>query len=364
MTNRVRGAVSVSGAVVVGLFWVTELAMGQATPPWPGVDETWTAPRTPWGVPELTGIWDSKSSTPMQRPEEYGDREVLTDEEVASLDAAQLEQEQSDNAQGRDVRGELGTRADVEGAYNNIFSTGIGVRYGRHRRTSLIIDPPDGSFPPLTPEGEKRRAELMQSFAARAASQAGSGVDLPYFVDTQDRYDNPEDTGNLERCMGVTIPCTGGLCGYSRLVQGPGWVGIYYEQGHGGGAYRRIPVDGRPHPPSHIRQWLGDSVGHWDDDTLVVDTTNFSDQTNYRGSGENLHLVERFSLAGPDLMRYQITVEDETVWTQPWTIELALVRQDDVENLIFESACHEGNYSLTGVLAGARMEESVQSGAK
>ena len=164
--------------------------------------------------------------------------------------------------------------------------------------------------------------------------------------------------------MGVTIPCTGGLCGYSRLVQGPGWVGIYYEQGHGGGAYRRIPVDGRPHLPSHLRQWLGDSVGHWDDDTLVVDTTNFSDQTNYRGSGENLHLVERFSRAGPDLMRYQINVEDETVWTQPWTIELALVRQDDVQNLIFESACHEGNYSLTGVLAGARMEESVQTGAR
>lgn len=349
------------GAVVASVLWTTTPVAGQDPqngPVWPGLDEGWEAPRTPWGVPELTGIWDSKSTTPMQRPDEYVDREFLSDDEVVALNEDRLVQEQSGEAQGRDVRGERGTAADVEGAYNDIFSTGIGVRYGRHQRTSLIIDPPDGQRPAMTPEGEERRASQLQRFAARAAAQSSAGVDLPYFVDTEDRYDNPEDTGNLERCMGITMPCTGGLCGFSRMVQGPGWLGIYYEQGHGGGAYRRIPIDDRPHLPSHIRQWLGDSVGRWEGDTLVVDTTNFSDRTSYMGAGENLHLVERFSRVGPDLMRYQITVEDETVWAKPWTMELALALQNNTENLIFESACHEGNYSLTGMLAGARMEET------
>ena len=349
------------GALLGGMAWTSAPAAGQTDAPWPGleIDEGWTPPRTPWGVPDLTGIWDSKSTTPMQRPEEYADRAFLTDDEVAVLNGDREQLEQSPEARGRDVRAERGTQADVEGAYNNIFSTGIGTRYSRHRRTSLIIDPPDGRFPPLTPEGEQHREARAQSVAARASAQASAGIDLPYFVDTQDRYDNPEDSGNLERCVGVTLPCTGGLCGFSRMVQGPAWVGIYYEQGHGGGAYRRIPLDGRPHAPAHVRQWMGDSVGHWEGDTLVVDTTNFSDRTSYMGAEENLHLIERFTLVAPDLMQYQITVEDDTVWTQPWTMELAVARQDNEENLIFESACHEGNYSLTGMLAGARIDEAA-----
>ena len=350
------------GVVVAGVLWAVVPVTGQdtadLTTPWPGLDTNWEPPRTPWGAPELIGIWDSKSSTPMQRPEGRGDRQFLTDEEVAALNGARIGREQSDAAQERDVRGERGTAADVEGAYNNIFSTGMGVRYGRHRRTSLIIAPPDGRFPPLTAEGAQRQSSQAQRQAARSAAAAAAGIDLPYFVDLQDRYDNPEDTGNLERCMGVTIPCTGGLCGFSRIVQGRDSVTIYYEQGHGGGAYRQIPIDDQPHLPSHVRQWLGDSIGHWDGDTLVVDTTNFTDQTSYMGSGENLHIIERFTRAAPDLLRYQITVEDETVWTEPWTMELALVLQDNVENLIFEAACHEGNYSLTGILTGARLAEA------
>ena len=167
----------------------------------------------------------------------------------------------------------------------------------------------------------------------------------------------------IERCLGVTMPCIGGLCGFSRIVQSPGWVGIYYEQGHGGGAYRSIPLDGRPHLPSHIRQWLGDSVGRWEGDTLVVDTTNFTDRTDFLGSRENLHLVERFTRIGPDLMQYRITVDDPTIWTQPWTIELAPTLQDNRQNLIFEAACHEGNYALTTMLAGARLEEAAAAEA-
>ena len=361
LKNRTLLAAGVIGAAVAVTAWLAGPVAGQTGAPWPGleVDEGWQAPRTPWGVPDLTGIWDSKNTTPLQRPEEYADREFLTEEEVAALDGERIAVEQADEAQGRDVRAERGTPEDVEGAYNNIFSTSIGQRYSLHRRTSLIIDPPNGRLPPMTSEGERRADERSQSLAARAAAQAAAGIDLPYFVDLQDRYDNPEDSGNLERCVGVTLPCTGGLCGISRIVQGSAWVGIYYEQGHGGGAFRRIPLDGRPHAPAHIRQWMGDSVGHWDGDTLVVDTTNFSDRTSYMGAQENLHLVERFTLVAPDLLRYQITVEDTDVWTAPWTMELALARLDNARNLIFESACHEGNYALTAMLAGARIEEAA-----
>ena len=166
------------------------------------------------------------------------------------------------------MRAERGSEADVEGAYNNIFSTFLGTPYSRTKRTALIKDPPDGRLPPRTPDAEARVRAAVEARAARRRS------DLPYPVDTGRSYDNPEDNRIIERCLGVTLPCTGGLCGFSRIVQGSGWVGIYYEQGHGGGAFRSIPLDGRPHLPAHIRQRLGDSVGSWDGDTLVVDTTN------------------------------------------------------------------------------------------
>jgi hypothetical protein len=333
--------------VILGVLLVSAPTAGQLMPA-----ADWEPPRTPWGDPDLQGIWDSKSTTPLERPAQYADQEFLTDEEIAALEDAEV-REASRGPQGRDVRAEPGTEADVEGAYNNIFSTGLGTHYSRTKRSSLVTDPPDGRLPPLTAEA-----------AARAASAPRPRADVPYPVDTGRAYDNPEEVRIIERCLGVTIPCTGGLCGFSRLVQGPDWVGIYYEQGHGGGGYRSIPLDGRPHLPSHIRQWLGDSVGHWEGDTLVVDTTNFTGQTSYMGSAEHLHLIERFTRVAPDLLRYEITVEDPTVWTRPWTMELAPTLQDSMQNLIFEAACHEGNYSLTAMLAGARIAEAADAGAR
>lgn len=342
----VLGATGVLAVVVFGVVRASVPRGGQTTP-----ESSWEVPRTPWGVPDLQGIWDSKSTTPLERPAQFADKEFLTDEEIALLEEAR-QQRFSQGPQGRDVRADRGSEADVEGAYNNIFSTALGTRYSRTKRTALIKDPSNGRLPPLAAEAAARARAAVAARAPRPRS------DLPYPVDVGRSYDNPEDVRDMERCLGVTIPCTGGLCGFSRLVQGPGWVGIYYEQGHGGGAYRSIPLDGRPHLPSHIRQWLGDSIGYWEGDTLVVDTTNFTDQTDYLGSGENLHLIERFTRVGPDLLRYEVTVEDPTVWTRPWTMELAPTRQDNVENLIFEAACHEGNYSLTAMLAGARMAEA------
>ena len=341
---------------VAGAFWLAAAAAGQELPPWSTAEDGWTPARTPWGAPDLTGIWSSKHSTPLERPDEYAGREFLTDEEIAALDAERARAEAGDATAGRDVRAATGTPADVEGAYNNIFSTDLGTRYSRTKRTALIIDPANGRFPPLTPEAEQRR----QTAAARAEQlrEDRERAGVPYFVDLRYRYDNPEDTGILERCQGVRIPCTGGICGFSRMVQGPASVTIYHEQSSGGGGHRLIPLDGRPHPPAHIRQWLGHSVGHWEGDTLVVDTANFTDQTPYQGAAENLHLIERFTRVAPDLIQYRITVEDETVWTRPWTMELALMLQDNARNQIGETGCHEGNYSMTSMLAGARLEEA------
>jgi len=342
--GTVAGLVAAAGLGAAALAPAPEPGPAQLASP-----DGWEVPRTPWGAPDLQGIWDSKSTTPLERPAELADREFLSDEEIAAVEAARERRAR----EGRDVRAERGTEADVEGAYNNIFSTFVGVSYSRTRRSSLIMDPPDGRQPPRTELGAARLA------AARAARTRPARTDLPYPVDIGRSYDNPEDVRLIERCLGVALPCIGGLCGYSRIVQSPGWVGIYYEQGHGGGAYRSIPLDGRPHLAPGIRQWLGDSVGRWEDDTLVVDTTNFTDRTDFLGSREDLRLIERFTRIGPDLMQYRITVDDPTVWTRPWTIELAPTLQDNRQNLIFEAACHEGNYALTTMLAGARLEEAA-----
>jgi hypothetical protein len=204
------------------------------------------------------------------------------------------------------------------------------------------VDPPDGKIP-FTPEARKRAA-------AETANRRA----------LRERADGPEDRPN-DRCVGVTLPINFGSAGvsgaYSRIVQTPGSVALYYESGHQGGIYRSITLDGRPHLPPHARQWLGDPHGRWEGNTLVVDTTNFTNQTNYQGSGENLHLVERFTRVAPDMIMYHATIDDPTMFAQSWTIEVPLTKSDDKENPIFEAACHEGNYALTSILAGARALE-------
>ena len=306
--------------------------------------EGWSSPRTPWGDPDLQGIWSpGYTLTPLERPDEFEGREFLTDEEVARLEGAQAA------SQGRDRRAEEGTVADVEGAYNDAFS-GRGDKVIWTRRTSLIVDPPTGKLPPLTTEARAQRGERPGS--RRVAS-------VPFLVEPKDNSDadNPEDRP-FDRCLGVTLPFIRVSTGtYSRIVQSPGVVTIYQEYGHHGGAYRTIPVDGRSHIPSGIRQWLGSSVGRWEGDALVVDTANFTSKTIFHGSRENLHLVERFIRVGPDRLIHRVTIEDTTVWTRPWTVELPMTEADNTRNQIYESACHEGNYALTNILAGARLQE-------
>ena len=162
--------------------------------------------------------------------------------------------------------------------------------------------------------------------------------------------EGPEDRPN-DRCLGFTLPCTSNYCAFSRIAQSPGGVTIYYEAGHTGGAYRTIALDRRPHLPSHIRQWYGDSVGRWEDETLVVDTTNFTDRRSvqgtstpigFKGNGESFHLVERFTRVASDMILYSATIENPAMYSRPWTIELPWIQADNGENQIFESACHEG----------------------
>ena len=317
---RQRDFVAATGVLAVVV--VALLAASPAGQEPPADADAFAPPRTPWGDPDLQGIWSpGYILTPLERPDEFAGQEFLTGEDVAAL-------EERANVRRRDVRAEPGSVADVEGAYNEAF-TGRGKEVIRTRRTSLIVDPPDGKIP-FTAHGQavaEAAREKMQSELA----------------------DGPEDRRDLDRCRGVSLPFISGTSGtFSRVVQTPGSVMLYHEDGHIGGGYRTVSLAGRPHVPARVRQWLGDSVGRWDGATLVVDTTNFREQ---------LQLVERFTPVAADLIMYQATVADPQAWTRPWTIELPLQRVDNEQNQIFEAACHEGNYAMTSILAGARVLE-------
>ena len=347
MRNRTRLLMSAAIlAVVVAAAAITgEPSFGQGPPPGDKPSAagagTWATPRTPWGDPDVQGIWGGSSMTPLERPEKYAGREFLTEEEVADLERVARAEPARDARSGNN-------HEDVEGAYNDVF-THRATTWGRTRRTSLIVDPLDGRIPPLTPEARKREE------AARRRPQSRS-FGGHYTVDTENPVaDNPEDRES-DRCKGMILPFSS-TWNFFRMVQAPGHVSIYIEHSNLGGSYRHIALDGRPHLPSSVRERYGDSVGRWDGDTLVVDTTNFTNQTNFQGSRENLHLVERYTRVGPDLITYRITIDDPTTFTRQWTIEIPLTRQVDRANMIYETACHEGNYGLTGILAGARTKE-------
>ena len=249
----------------------------------------------------------------------------------------------------------------------------------------MIVDPPDGRIPALTPEQQKRNAELLAYVLAllqptevcknKMPACAGGkyGPVSPRRNDTPPSYltgaivgtsggvinrsDGPEDRGDSERCISGALPDFGG---YRRIVQSKGQLAIFYDVGQGQGWQRVIPMTDRPHLPSNVRQWWGDSRGRWEDKTLVVDVTNFSPKSNFLGSHENLHLVERWTRVDSETLDYAITIEDRTVWTRAWTVKLSLKKQSDTFNRIYiEPRCHEGNVGMTALLAGARNEERL-----
>jgi hypothetical protein len=327
--------------------------------------------KTPWGEPDLQGIWTEEFDTPLQRPAKYANREFFTQAERQELDEARAA------LRGRDRRVERGSEVDVAGAYNDVFLSH--KRTGP--RTSLIVDPPDGRIPALTPAAEKIAAadrefhlallqatDTCKSKAAECTggkyvpTPSGRFADVPsrYNVVRINRHDGPEDGALADRCLTAGLPEFGTAFGgsFRRIVQTPGGISIFYDVGQGQGWQRNIIMNAIPHLPANVRQWYGDSRGHWERDTLVVDVTNFTPKVDFRSSRENLHLVERWTRTNPISLEYVVTIEDPTVWKEAWTVKQEFTKQSDEENRIYyEPRCVEGNYAFAGMLRGARALE-------
>lgn len=307
---------------------------------------TWTAPRTVNGQPDLQGVWSNNTATPLERPKALAGRAFLTDEEVAALKkkAAELfANGNSDAAFGdsvfdsvlANVEGKRTGFKSVDGGTGDYSSVWLAAREWDNR-TSLITDPPDGRLPSLTPEAERK---IAAAAAVRNRLPAG-----------------PEDRALSERCITYGTPqLVAGYQSYYEIVQSSGSVVIMTEMIHDA---RVIPLDGRPHLPSNIRSWLGDPRGHWEGNTLVVDSTNFKPGVFRNISTEKLHVIERFTRTGPDILEWQVTIDDPGAWTKPWT---AMIPLRSSNKPVFEYACHEGNYGLRDILAGARREEKIEA---
>jgi hypothetical protein len=371
-----RGCLALTGAMAV-VWLATADANGQkprqpaAIPPTvvsgqkPAPEtKAWKVPRTSDGRPDLEGIWDYNVITPLERPKSMGTRAFLTDEEFAQREAAAdkaIAEQPPDGSRAPDPRdadrpgapaGEAAARNPMGVPYNRFWNE----RARATRQTSLIVDPPDGRMPPLTPEAEARNA-------AMAAARRGLDMDAPT------RGGWVHDLGP----RGLAVRC---IVGFNsgppvtnigenqrfQVLQTRDHVVILNEMIHDA---RIVPLDGRPHLSQRIRHWLGDSRGRWEGDTLVVDTTNFTDMVadmriGFRSGGTTTHLVERLTRTAPDTLLYEYTLTDPSTWTRPWTAQIPLRKSSGA---LFEYACHEGNYSLPLILSGARERERAEEEA-
>ena len=340
-------------AVIAVVGWLADGAVTAQQ----AVSDTWTPPRAPDGKPDLQGVWNFSTLTPLERPDELAGKAFLTEEEASAYIQQRIQNSNADRRDGAGTERRPGEDTDVARAYNDFWydrgTTVVGTR-----RTSLIIDPPDGKLPPLTAEGQKRASAL--------AAFLRQGVRGP--------LDSAQTRPVRERCIwweseGPPLAPMGAYNANLQLVQNQDHVVILMEMIHDA---RIIPLDGRPHLTSSIRHVLGDSRGRWEGDTLIVDTTNFAsledfiapggytDHTDYRGRRTNVHLTERLTLVDADTLRYEYTVNDPTTWTRPWTGQQFLTR---IGTPLYEYACHEGNHGIVGILSGARAAEQAADGA-
>lgn len=363
MTRRFPESLRATAAFT-GLAAVLTLSMAcQATEPKP-TDTAGGAQKTSWGQPDLQGIWLDEFDSPFERPKEYAEKEFFTEEERAARDNERT----SDS--GRNERANVGSRQDVAGAYNAVFTSAK----PSGRRTSMVVEPANGRIPALTPRAQEmnrldrefRLALLQNTPTCKDKMTACNGwqygppsprlAELPPSYNTQrmNRHDGTEDQSLGDRCMLGTTP---DFNGFTRIVQGPDSVAIGVDTGQGQGYQRVVYLSGN-HPPSNVRLRHGDSRGRFEGASLVVETTNFSPKFPYRGAAENLTLVERYTRVKADTLEYMVTVTDPTVWTAPWSVKQELTSQSDEQNRIYyEPRCHEGNYGLPALLVGARLDD-------
>ena len=366
MRRRVIESLGVAAALAAVVILLQMSAGGQGQGEGGAAAPAGPVPKTSSGHPDLQGIWLDEFQTPLERPAQYADREFLTDDERKEQD------DQRSGNIGRNRRVERGSQQDVAGAYNAVFTSAKPTG----RRTSLVVDPPNGRIPALTPQMQERNrldrefrlALLQNTETCKSKAPACNGGtygppsprlnEIPAFYNTQrmNRHNGPEDQSLGDRCMLGREP---DFNAFRRIVQGPDSVAIGIDTGQGQGYQRIVYLTGK-HPPSNIRLRHGDSRGRYEGNSLVVETTNFSPKWPFRGAAENLTLVERFTRIDAKTLEYQVTVTDPTVWTAPWTVRQELKMQPDDQNRIYyEPRCHEGNYGLAALLIGARMDEKA-----
>jgi hypothetical protein len=292
----------------------------------------YTAPKTPWGDPDLQGQWPATANIPLQRPANLGNRATLTPEELKQREAQAAQQAEGDSEEFTSSKDSV-----------SINPPGYWVERGKpHAQASLVVDPPNGRIPALTPAG--------QAYAKSLRNGLGPGSHFPEKVDTWEDFDF------YSRCItrGLVSSMLPTLYNFgNQIVQAPGYVAIRNEMIH---ETRVIPLDGRAHVGKSLRAYMGDSRGHWEGDTLVVDTTNYKPRAFMSVSSEKLHVTERFTRTGPEVLKYEITISDPDVWTKPWSLMIPLRRSSLP---VYEYACHEGNEGLIGILAGARAQDKA-----
>jgi len=309
--------------------------------------KAWTL-RTPDGQPDFQGVWSTATLTPLERPPEFAGKEFLTEKEAGEYERQTLAQVNSDRRDG-------GAEADLRRNYNE-FWRDRATQVVASRRTSIVVDPPDGRIPPFTPEARRKRAAVGVATGPEGARFEPSGPAAPRTGEVSGPA-GPEDLALRIRCISRDLPMIPTPNNnFLQIVQGAGYVAILQEMMH---EVRIIPLGGQGHADPRIRAYMGDSRGHWEGQTLVIDTTNFTGAHNFYGADENMHLTERLTRTDANTIVYQFTVDDPTAFIRAWSGELSMTKSQDV---LVEYACHEGNYSMVNILGGARAAERKAAG--